>query len=263
MKESFIRTKYDTKSHEGFSKEKLVLDLLRDGRRRWVDFERMLVKSGKMSRSTLARLLKSLEGDRLVRRVVDKTKTPPEVWYELLSYKTKDEEGLVNMIRDLRDYELYRNPEIEEIVEWAGVRFGRKVDKESVYKVLKDVGWNKPREQDYVEAKRERAKYLILASYLKHLPDSGEVKKASKEDIKKAKRLLVSHPELVPEIWRDNDSGKLYVVWKDIVWKSNLIEVVTTAMHEVIIMLPDGSLHVGIKEGSGILHNCSPLKGII
>ena len=262
MKEPFIRTKSDTKSHEGFSREKLILDLLRDGRRRWVDLERTLVKSGKMSRSTFARLLKSLEKDKLVRRVVDKTRTPPEVWYELLSYQTKDEKGLANMIVEMRDHELYRNPEIEEIMEWAAAKFGKKVDIELVFRVLKQVGWNKPQEQDYLEAKRKRAKYLILASYLKYLPEAVEVKDASEEDIKKAKYLLATHPKLIPEIWRDNDSGKLYVVWKEKVWKSNLVEVVATAIHEIIIRLPNGSIHVGIKEGSGRLYNCSPVDGV-
>jgi len=244
------------------SRRRLILEALKERPKRWFELERELVKSGKMGLATLSKHLRDLEREKIVIKIVDSSKKPPTTLYQLTRVQTEDERKLTKLVKQLRDFELFRNPEIEEVMEWAIAKFGRAVDEALLFKVLKDAGWRKPQEQDYVEARWKRAKFLILASYLKYLPNSEEVKNASKEDIKKAKHFLTSHPELIPEMWRDNDSGKLYMVWKDDVWKSNLVEVVATAIHEIIIRLPGGDVHVGIKEGSGRLYNCSPMEGI-
>lgn len=48
------------------SREKLILNSLKEGRKRWSELERELVDSGKMSMSTLSARLKDLEKEKLI-----------------------------------------------------------------------------------------------------------------------------------------------------------------------------------------------------
>jgi len=163
---------------------------------------------------------------------------------------------IIEIIEELRDYELYRSPERYELMEEVCVRLGSRPDEDLVLEALRDLGWRKPlRPGDYVKAKRERAKYLILAAKMKYTPNSDEIMKASEDDVKKARYVLENHPDWVPEIRHHKDTGELGFIWPEYVWNSDLIGLFFDGLQEIILYLPDDSQHLGIKEGSSMLQD--------
>jgi DNA-binding HxlR family transcriptional regulator len=68
--------------------ERIILEALKDGEKRWKDLERVLVKSGKMSKSTLSQNLLKLERDGKIKRSADYSKKPPAVSYALSFFES-------------------------------------------------------------------------------------------------------------------------------------------------------------------------------
>jgi DNA-binding HxlR family transcriptional regulator len=98
------------------SKDELIIAELHDGPKRQADLERILVKSGKMSKTTLIRHLRNLEKNKAVARIVDNAQRPPSVQYLLSSFKNEAELKVEKAVKALRERHAFlKEPTIEEI----------------------------------------------------------------------------------------------------------------------------------------------------
>jgi len=84
------------------SREALILDCLKGGRRQWSDLETKLVRSGKMSKSTLSSHLKALETEGLVRRTVDTSRRPAVTYYSSCVPDSSDRERILNILKQIQ-----------------------------------------------------------------------------------------------------------------------------------------------------------------
>jgi len=145
--------------------EKLILDALRDYRKRWIDLERVLVKSGKMSKPTLARYLHKLEKEQKIRRFVDYSKKPLIVWYMLAGFESSLERKVRDVVEELRrQFKFFKEPQAEEVA----VRVGETPEtvRPTLFKLAPKIGW---KEQKKGEAEKEAENAINLAGWLKWL----------------------------------------------------------------------------------------------
>jgi DNA-binding HxlR family transcriptional regulator len=188
------------------SKDQLILDSLREGRKQWTDLERELVKSGKMSLDTLSKHLKGLEKDKAVRRVVDTVHRPAVVWYMLTEYGSPFDLAVEQAVKAIRkENRFLKEPTIKEIA----ARVGDTPENVNpvIYRLAPKIGW---REQTVEEAESEARDALEVAAWMRWLErgkPNAELESMANEDIEaasksvkdKAKRLLKNCPEIVPE----------------------------------------------------------------
>lgn len=205
------------------SKRSLILNVLRDGRKRWLDLERELVKSGKMAKATLSSNLKSLEMDGKIKRITDNSKRPPVTWYVLAELYLPLKQKVRSVLEELRQtYRFLKEPSVKEVA----AKLGKKpeVVSQILYELAPKTLW---KEYDNEEQVKEKAKEIInLAGWLKWLRKGDEseefsstqveelnriakeeVQRAPSHIIKKAEKLLKNYPELVPKAKPTTSSG--------------------------------------------------------
>ncbi|MGB9779022.1 MAG: winged helix-turn-helix transcriptional regulator, partial [Candidatus Bathyarchaeales archaeon] len=83
-------------------REQIILDVLKDGEKRWRDLVRLLVSSGKMSKATLSLKLQKLEKEGKIRRIMDQSKKPPLVLYVLSGFESVLERKVREAVEELR-----------------------------------------------------------------------------------------------------------------------------------------------------------------
>ena len=188
------------------SREKLILNSLREGRKHWSELERELVSSGKMSVSTLSARLKDLEREKLIRRIIDDLKRPVGVSYVLTDSCSLVEERVERTVEELRrELRFFREPTAKEVA----TRVGETPEntRSALYKLAPKVGW---REQTEEEAWKEAAEAINLAGWLVWLnkgEQNQELDRIAKKNIqntsdrvlKRAEKIAENLSELAPE----------------------------------------------------------------
>lgn len=186
--------------------EQLILEMLKDGERRWKDFERILVESGKMSKSTLSEALLRLERDGKIKRFVDSSKKPAVILYSLSCFETQVEQRVREVVEELRrEFRFFREPTVKEVAFKVGEP--PEVVRSVLYRLAPKIGW---REQSKKEAEMEAEVAINLAGWLiclrKGVQDSELSKLANEaiasappEVVKMAEKIAENYPELAPE----------------------------------------------------------------
>jgi DNA-binding HxlR family transcriptional regulator len=188
-------------------KERLILQALHDRKKQWNDLERLLVKSGKMARSTLSRNLDNLQRDGKISRAVDNSKKPPVVWYALSDFEPELERIVRKAVEKLRqEFAFLREPTVKEVA--ARVGKTPEIAYASLYKLSPKIKW---REQNLQEAEKEAGDAINLAGWvrwiekgehnmeLKRMAEEAEGT-ASKDTLVRARDILKNFPSLVPDV---------------------------------------------------------------
>ena len=193
--------------------KELILEVLRDGRKRWTDLERKLVKTGKMSKPTLSSNLKDLQKSGMIKRMVDDTKRPA-VWYMLAKFHLPIERKVKNVVEKLRhEYRFLREPTVKEV----SIKVGKVPEtiRSLLYELAPETGW---KEEENKQVKEEAEESINLAAWMKWLRKGDEsreysstqineldrkakkvIESATPEVIKKARDILKNYPELLPK----------------------------------------------------------------
>lgn len=211
-------------------REQIILDVLKDGEKRWRELVRLLVSSGKMSKATLSLNLKKLEREGKIRRITDESKKPPLVLYALSGFESLLERKVREVVEELRHEFLFlREPTVKEVA----LRVGELPEKvrETLYKIAPKIGW-KEQEKDEMEKEAEDA--INLAGWLKWLKkgeQSSELAKmaqdalqtASRRTIEMANKILENFPEIVPEAY-PSSSGPHHFVRAGLKWNDETLK---------------------------------------
>jgi DNA-binding HxlR family transcriptional regulator len=186
--------------------EQIILATLKEGEKRWKDLERVLVKSGKMSKSTLSQNLFKLERDGKIKRFADYSKKPPAVQYALSSFESHLERKVREAVEELRcGFKFFREPTVKEVAFKVGET--PEAVRPILYGLAPKIGW---REQDKEEAEKEAEEAINLAGWLIWLQkgeQNAELNKmveeakqaASNGIVERARKILENCPELAPE----------------------------------------------------------------
>lgn len=211
-------------------REQIILDVLKDGEKRWRELVRLLVSSGKMSKATLSLNLKKLEKEGKIRRITDESKKPPLVLYALSSFESLLERKVREVVEELRrEFFFLREPTVKEVA----LRVGELPEKvrETLYSIAPKIGW---REQEKDEMEKEAEDAINLAGWLKWLKkgeQNSELAKmaeyalqtASRHTIEMANRILENFPEIVPEAY-PSSSGPHHFVEAGLEWNNETLK---------------------------------------
>jgi DNA-binding HxlR family transcriptional regulator len=186
--------------------EQTVLEALKDGEKRWKDLERVLVKSGKMSKSTLSQNLLKLEREGRIKRFADSSKKPPAVHYSLSCFESDLERKVREAVEELRiGFKFFREPTVKEVAFKVGET--PETVRPMLFGLAPKIGW---REQDREEAEKEAEEAVNLAGWMVWLQRGEqnaelnkmveEAKQAASDGIvERARRIVENCPELAPE----------------------------------------------------------------
>lgn len=188
------------------SREKLILNSLKEGGKRWSELERELVDSGKMSMSTLSARLKDLEKQKLIRRIMDDSRRPVRISYGLTESCTRIEEKVEEVVEELRkEFRFFREPTVREVA----TRIGEipETARSVLYKLAPKTGW---REQTVEEAWKEAVEAINMAGWIRWLK-SGEqdqelerlakknIQNTSDRVLRRAEKIVRYFQELAPK----------------------------------------------------------------
>jgi DNA-binding MarR family transcriptional regulator len=211
-------------------REQIILDILKDGEKRWKELVRLLVSSGKMSRATLSLNLQKLEKEGKIRRVMDQSKKPPLVLYMLSGFESMLERKVKEAVDELRgEFFFLREPTVKEVASRVG-ELPEKV-REILYNLAPKIGW---KEQEKDEAEKEAENAINLAGWLKWLKkgeQNSELAKMAEDSlqtasghiIEMAKRILENFPQIVPEA-EPSSSGPHHFVEGGLEWKDETLK---------------------------------------
>jgi len=184
--------------------EKLIVEVLKEGRKRWMDLERKLVKSGKMSAPTLSRTLKDLEINGFIKREVDSSKRPAIAWYMLAEFA--EEVKVAETVKRLWQI-LFRPPTPKEIAVETGIT--PEVAEKLAYKTAKKTGWFHPSHELINERTGKLGEVLVCAARMRDgKPDDWHelYKDEDGPQIKKeAERFLKKFPNILPQLTEDGE----------------------------------------------------------
>ena len=212
-------------------REKIILDVLKDGEKRWRDLVRLLVSSGKMSKATLSFNLQKLEKEGKIRRIMDQSKKPPLVLYVLSGFESDLERKVREAVDELRrEFFFLREPTVKEVALKVG-ELPEKV-RETLYNIAPKIVWM---EQEKDEIEKEAENIINLSGWLKWLKKGAQnselaklaedaMQTASPHTVEMAKRILENFPEIVPEA-EPRSSGPYHSVDAGLEWKDETLDV--------------------------------------
>ncbi len=186
----------------------LILDTLKDGAKRPCQLERLLVKSGTMSRLTLRKHLNNLVENKKVDCDKSRKEKDGIVTYYLPSTKDENYSELNDVVEKLRSEKAFlREPTINEVATCLGET--PESIREKLYKTADMTGWH---EQIPEEAKNEAGNAIVLATWLKwsckgeenrYLQAKAKAAVHQTHDsriLARAQRIVDEKPMMVPEI---------------------------------------------------------------